>query len=377
MISSLSVVGNKRIELAQAALCTLLAMTGFLLLMGPVLLFQELVAITAKKPCSISACHLLDGGRFAAVCYWTPATRLNEPPQRYVATLDLREPWLRLHSEQPSPQGWVTATEIPERQMVVVNFIGNLTHVPLGRRRAGHCIPTLFKGLPLNDLRTIDNRFVAALIGSKLSVWDLEERQVHWERTDDNIRCMVVAPTRGCLIACTQDGRVLEFDSRTGAVTREPTRLPFSAQSAAISRDGRRLAVMLSPDGVRILDLASETGVWTDRAPNEPPIPGAGATLGLSPDGELLVMTFNRVANELGVWQISTGQCIQTLQGDGRHFQGAAFGNDRTLLAWSNGGSLHRWDFKRGTRESWTPQDPCAMRWEFPALGQRPNPSRT
>jgi WD40 repeat protein len=343
-------------EMALSAGLSLITICCYLVVLTPVLFFEELRAYCADRPYSISACHIVDGGRIAVLCFWSPAATAEKAPRRYVATIDLESDALRVHSVQPSKDKWLTASEIPGRQMVAVNFSGELTHIPLGPRKAGKALMTLFDGLRLNQLQSVNHQFVAALIAFELSVWDLERQKRVWSLTGEDVNALVAVPSRESVVALLSDGRIMEFAARTGELVRDTTHLPSPGGAVSISRDGRQLAVVTRTPGVRILSLPTERGPWTDVLPEAPGIPAGSMNISLSPDGEYLVTSPQQVSSRLTLWRVSTRQCFQTLESDARIIQGVAFSSESELLAWSYGGHLYRWDLRRGTEEVWTPR---------------------
>lgn len=357
-----------RSDIPLAAGLSLLAVAGFLCLLVPVLFFEEWCSRMSPARCSISGCHVMEGGRFAAVTYWTAPRRSSDAPDYFMATLDLQGSDLQSCEEQRCPQICLAATAFPGRQLLAIDGGGKVTRRRLIQRQRGSVLPALFgPGVPTR-LQSVDDRLVVAQTGSELLVCDLEREKTLWSLTNVEVACFVPVSSRRSLCISLEDERLLELDARTGREVRTPTRLPSAACGLAISGDGRRLAIRLQAAGVRILGLPTETGPWTDLNPDRPGFESAGQLLALSPSGEVLVTSPDRNPARLTIWSVSTGRRLQHLECADKAFQGIVFANEHTLISWNVGGTLHRWDFRRGTSDVWTPPQPCGSSgtWRLP-----------
>lgn len=337
---------------------SLLAVACFLCVLTPLFLFDELIGDGVAPDCNISGCHLIEDGRLAAVTYWTPSRRASRAPRHHVTTVDLQADELHGQDHRLCPHIWAAATAFPGRQMLAIDLKGNVTRIPLKRHKPGNTYPAVFGRSAPARLQSIDDRLFAAQAGTQILVCDLEREKLLWRYSDLTVTCFVAVPARKSVIVLFEGGQLMELDGRTGRPVRAATQLSSTGYTAAISRDGRRLAVLLGWEGARVLELPTETGPWTDLNPDKPGITGFGNSLALSPSGDVLVTSPERNAGTLAVWSVSTRRCIHRLEMNGQPFQGAAFANEHTLISWAHGGTLNRWDFRRGRVDAWTPELP-------------------
>jgi WD40 repeat protein len=129
---------------------------------------------------------------------------------------------------------------------------------------------------------------------------------------------------------------------------------PPNYSNAKLSRDGHRLAAVISAGRAIVLDPSH---------PDEHVICGPHlglAYITLSPDGKWLV-TGTQHGTGVKVWDAATGKCVKEIAGG--HYGLAAFSLDcRTLVTWSTGHPRQGWDV--GT---WQTKELADDRWDLSA----------
>jgi WD40 repeat protein len=128
--------------------------------------------------------------------------------------------------------------------------------------------------------------------------------------------------------------------------------LERSANSLAVPRDGRSIAVGAWDGGVRAFDLATKREIFALQRPGTQGFP---LRLAYSPDGRRLAG-----GGPFGVqiWDAATGKPSPADVGHRTAVLGIAFGPDgRTLRSWGRDGTLREWDARAGKQTRVTDGD--------------------
>ena len=187
----------------------------------------------------------------------------------------------------------------------------------------------------------------------KVLVWDLAEGRVR-ERLDahtGSVEALAVTPDGRTAISSGIDGRVALWDLNGDRRLRRAVPLrrsfvvdDFTPRGAALSPDGRTLAVTESDGTVDLVDTATLERRSVLRAGD-----GAALAVDFSPDGRLLAVAGEKGA--LGLWDASTLAPVGRLSGLRDWTQAIAFSPDGRLLAAGdvNGSrpQLRIWDVRR------------------------------
>jgi len=211
----------------------------------------------------------------------------------------------------------------------------------------------VLKGAPgtiLNVAFSPDGRFVANGVASKQSaatVWDVAERKVkavigHSEW----IRGLVFTPDSKALISIGRNGTAKILDLETG-MERPSIKVTRTDGFAAISADGKWLALAAEPEGTQIWDMAA--------GKEHLRLSRGGDGVALSPDGKLLVTADHGVK----LYDVLSGQELADLcgpeylpllgQGTDRYVHGVAFSSDgKTVLSAASDGAVCVWQLPPG-----------------------------
>jgi WD40 repeat protein len=157
----------------------------------------------------------------------------------------------------------------------------------------------------------------------------------------------------GKLLATVGHREVLLLDATNGARLGKLSGLPDRVSALTFSRDGRRLAVADGAPGERgevRLYLASAAGSFTD-APERvvPAHKDIIHALAFSPDGKLLATcSYDRL---IKLWDVASGELVQTLKDHSDAVYGVAFNSDGQLLASAAADrAVKVWDVATGKR---------------------------
>ncbi|MEQ1611807.1 MAG: TIR domain-containing protein [Hyphomicrobiaceae bacterium] len=168
-------------------------------------------------------------------------------------------------------------------------------------------------------------------------------------RVDAVPRELAFSPMGKMLLVRTAD-RSLQIVGLAAGTAAQPTKLPSSIRSYAISPDDRTLALALDDHSVRLWDIATASEVRELRGHVQ-----SLSAVAFSPDGQLLASaggfrgsTVDNSDNVVRLWHVATGELTGVLSGHTMPINHVAFTSDGcTLATASEDGSARLWDISR------------------------------
>lgn len=200
------------------------------------------------------------------------------------------------------------------------------------------------------DWHPKNDRVASGNIDGLIEIWDAQngERIITLEEREDSVKSLKWSPD-GSLLASSyaQTGTVRIWNADTGAailVMKEISR-PLWILLLDWKPDGKEIAVrVLQEDGGKIKIFDALTGIeklsWGNKYET--------SALKWSPDGSFLV-SGGGIGGVIRLWDVATGQLVQTFDGDSYVADMLAWSPDSMLLA-SNGHDqkIRIWDVKSG-----------------------------
>ncbi len=159
------------------------------------------------------------------------------------------------------------------------------------------------------------------------------------------IDSLAFTPNGKTLVTCGPYNGIRVWDVATGKEELRPAEQK-DGRAIALAPDGKRLAVLLSridlkPEAIAIRDLA--TGRVVRRFGKQ----GRHASLLFAPDGKTLAAF--KWANDIEVWDTSTGRLLHTLTGHKDIVWSVAFSSDgKTLVSGGDDKNIRFWDVASG-----------------------------
>jgi len=318
---------------------------GMLALRVPLDLFSR-----GHRNPTITSCVITPDGRHALVTCRLQ-TLDDAATSALLVSLDLRgkQPYaLRLPTDHPDQE----LAGIGKRGVAVA---ANTKWIERRNIRSGERQP----GFQLDHDRAPESMAVSPdgrwLVTSdrNLRVVDLQQQSIAWERNDLRATNIAISP-QGTLICVLDNTELVEISLERREVMRTIARCKEDIFTIAVDPRGMFVACLFTTGRVELRRLGDGGVVWTRAAHGLLSFPVfqrpevLTRAICFSPDGRDLVTTASEEGWVIVVWDVETGERVQTLRGHDQCIVGVTYLADGTLVSWSCDGTLRFWDVPRG-----------------------------
>jgi len=302
---------------------------------------------------SVVNCAVADNGRDAWIVYWDYTRHGSTSLEFSLGTLDLDvdDPPFSPCSI-PNPRNVVRAAG---DRAIVIDEQGGVHRVDFPPSRAAEALPVQLPTGVLDDVACSDDgRYLIAADNQRLTVVDLPENTILWQRRDLAPMCFALHPQAGLMCGLIS-GEVVQLSLETGEVVRSVLHYGDGLYRLALHPRGHCMACLDWNGTLQLTSLIDGRVLWRrehhglSALPPEKRPKMYGPVLCFSPDGHDLVTAAREGQWVLGVWDTVSGDRVRTLRGHQEAIIGARFTPDGTLASWSSDGTLRLWSISWGS----------------------------
>jgi WD40 repeat protein len=229
-------------------------------------------------------------------------------------------------------------------------LVASRKHVGLWDIRSGKRVfrrdaPQYYKEIDVSA----DGRFALCGLDTEILLWDLTRRRELWRvgAGEGPHPITAVWLSADAHIAATQSrgGNVMIWDARTGGLR---LRLGRHGSLYRLSPDGRSALIRRDDETIQLWDTTTAACRWEVHGVNGA-LPAA-----ISADSRTVAMARSsdpgaRTWENIGIWDLATGQEIRTLTGHTRRVESLSWSSDgRRLLSGGNDGTTRLWELDSG-----------------------------